>query len=102
MRQKNRRLRDCAGGESKFNPPGGLSVHVPTLRKPRTACPERSRRGGATSIGKCLLVGQPAEGWVFRTNPLSAAALSKPAHPFAENAKGWGTRTRLSHPSNLR
>jgi len=33
MRQKSRRLRDCAGGESKFNPQGGLSVHVPTLRK---------------------------------------------------------------------
>src|SRR5437870_3254622 len=78
MRQKNRRLRHCAGGESKFNPPGGLSVHVPTLRRPRRACPERSRRGGATSIGTCLLVGQPAEGWVFRTNPLSAAALSNP------------------------
>jgi len=26
-----------------------------------------------------------------RTNPLSAVASSKPAHPFAENAKGWGT-----------
>src|SRR5713101_7034115 len=26
-----------------------------------------------------------------RTNPLWAVASSKPAHPFAENAKGWGT-----------
>jgi hypothetical protein len=25
------------------------------------------------------------------TNPLSAVASSKPAHPFAENEKGWGT-----------
>jgi hypothetical protein len=24
-----------------------------------------------------------------RTNSLSAVALAKPAHPFAENAKGW-------------
>jgi hypothetical protein len=28
IRQKSRCLRDCAGGESKFNPQGGLSVHI--------------------------------------------------------------------------